>query len=63
MKDVFAMVKGAGRSCTIGPTYSNLFAEAQHWVLQAYHGWDELIHYLDDFVAALVASSDRITKA
>jgi hypothetical protein len=40
----------------------NLFAEALHWVLQAYHGWDELIYYLDDFVAVLPARSGRITK-
>jgi hypothetical protein len=37
------------------PYLFNLFAEGLHWILQAYHGWEELVHYLDDLIAVLPA--------
>jgi hypothetical protein len=32
------------------PFIFNLFAEALHWMLHSYLGWQELVHYLDDFI-------------
>ena len=37
------------------PFIFNLFAEAWHWILQSYLGWELLEHYLDDNMAAIKA--------
>jgi hypothetical protein len=35
------------------PYIINLFAETLHWIMQAYYAWDDVVHYLDNFVTAL----------
>lgn len=37
------------------PFIFNLFAEAWHWILQSFLGWEFLEHYLDDSMAAFRA--------
>lgn len=35
------------------PYIFNLFAEGLHWILQSFWGWQELAHYLDDFITTV----------
>ena len=39
------------------PFLFNLFAEAFHWIIETYLHWDRLLHYLNDFISVLEASS------
>lgn len=42
------------------PFIFNLFAEAFHWILQAWLGWVLVCHYLDDIIHIIPQSKERL---
>jgi hypothetical protein len=45
------------------PYLFDLFSTGLHWILQHCYGWQEILHYLDDFLSVISATEHRNQEA